>query len=106
MHLAGKRKSDGPVRDSLSRIWVHLVPRGVGCYLHSLNACLLDERVVASEITTLEWIASAIRWEDFAVVLSFAFSRELDHRVPFANVGGSFAGTKVAPKSPSKMTNR
>jgi hypothetical protein len=48
------------VKNSLSRIWVTLVPHGAGCYLHSLNACLLDERVVASEKTTLEWIASAI----------------------------------------------
>jgi hypothetical protein len=48
------------VKNSLSRIWVQLVPHGAGCYLHSLNACLLDERVVASETTTLEWIASAI----------------------------------------------
>jgi hypothetical protein len=48
------------VKSSLSRIWVTLVPHGAGCYMHSLNACLLDERVVASETTTLEWIASAI----------------------------------------------
>jgi hypothetical protein len=48
------------VKNSLSRIWVTLVPHGAGCYRHSLNACLLDERVVASETTTLEWIASAI----------------------------------------------
>jgi hypothetical protein len=48
------------VKNSLSRIWVTLVPHGAGCYLHSLNACLLDERVVASETTTPEWIASAI----------------------------------------------
>jgi hypothetical protein len=48
------------VKNSLSRIWVTLVPHGAGCYLHSLNACLLDERVVASETTTLEWIASTI----------------------------------------------
>ncbi|MFK4510621.1 hypothetical protein LPJ38_09885 [Bradyrhizobium daqingense] len=48
------------VKSSLSRIWVKLVPHGTGCYLHSLNACLLDARVVASETTTLEWIASAI----------------------------------------------
>jgi hypothetical protein len=48
------------VKNSLSRIWVQLVPHGGGCYMHSLNACLLDERVVASENTTLEWIASAI----------------------------------------------
>jgi len=48
------------VKNNLSRIWVTLVPHGAGCYLHSLNACLLDERVVASETTTLEWIASAI----------------------------------------------
>src|SRR5579872_7101674 len=46
------------IKTSLSRIWVQLVPHGAGCYLHSLNACLLDERVVASE--TVEWIASAI----------------------------------------------
>src|SRR5262245_32927354 len=48
------------VKNSLSRIWVTLVPHGAGSYLHSLNACLLDERVVASETTTLEWIASTI----------------------------------------------
>lgn len=48
------------VKNNLARIWVHLVPHGAGCYLHSLNACLLDERVVASETTTVEWIASAI----------------------------------------------
>jgi hypothetical protein len=48
------------VKNSLSRIWVQLVPHGAGCYLHSLNACLLDERVIASENITLEWIASAI----------------------------------------------
>jgi hypothetical protein len=39
------------VRNNLSRIWVQMVPHGAGCYLHSLNACLLDERVVASEDT-------------------------------------------------------
>ncbi|MCA1537774.1 hypothetical protein I6F21_35255 [Bradyrhizobium sp. NBAIM03] len=48
------------VKKSLSRIWVQLVPHGAGCYQHSLNACLLDPRVVASETTTIEWIASAI----------------------------------------------
>jgi hypothetical protein len=48
------------IKNSLTRIWVRLVPHAAGCYLHSLNACLLDERVVASETTTVEWIASAI----------------------------------------------
>ena len=48
------------IKNNLSRIWVTLVPHGAGCYLHSLNACLLDERVVTSEKTTPEWIASAI----------------------------------------------
>jgi hypothetical protein len=48
------------IKNNLARIWVHLVPHGAGCYLHSLNACLLDERVVALETTTVEWIASAI----------------------------------------------
>lgn len=48
------------VNNSLSRIWVQLIPHGAGCYLHSLNACVLDERVIASKTTTMEWIASAI----------------------------------------------
>jgi len=48
------------VKNSLSRIWVQLVPHGAGCYVHSLNACVLDERVVASETASLEWIASVI----------------------------------------------
>jgi len=48
------------IKNNLARIWVNLVPHGAGCYLHSLNACLLDERKVASENTTVEWIASAI----------------------------------------------
>ena len=48
------------IKNNLARIWVHLVPHGAGCYLHSLNACLLDERIVTSETTTVEWIASAI----------------------------------------------
>jgi hypothetical protein len=48
------------IKRSLSRIWVQLVPHGAGCYQHSLNACLLDTRVVDSETTTVEWIASAI----------------------------------------------
>jgi hypothetical protein len=48
------------IKNNLSRIWVTLVPHGAGCYQHSLNACLLDERVIARETTSLEWIASAI----------------------------------------------
>lgn len=48
------------IKNNLARIWVHLVPHGAGCYSHSLNACVLDERVVTSETTTVEWIASAI----------------------------------------------
>jgi hypothetical protein len=48
------------VKNNLSRIWVTLVPHGAGCYLHSMNACLLDERVMASENASIEWIAAAI----------------------------------------------
>jgi len=48
------------VKKNLARIWVNLVPYGAGYYLHSLNACVLDERIVASEPATVEWIASAI----------------------------------------------
>lgn len=48
------------IKNNLARIWLSLVPHGAGCYLHSLNACLLDERIVTRETTTVEWIASAI----------------------------------------------
>ncbi|MGC2775835.1 MAG: hypothetical protein WA418_09390 [Bradyrhizobium sp.] len=48
------------IKTNLSRIWVQLFPYGAGCYRHSLNACLLDERFIASETTTVECIASAI----------------------------------------------
>ena len=48
------------IKTNLSQIWVQLFPYGAGCYRHSLNACLLDERFVASETTTVECIASAI----------------------------------------------
>ncbi|WP_426421181.1 hypothetical protein [Bradyrhizobium genosp. A] len=48
------------IKNNLARIWVQLVPHGAGCYLHSLNACLLDARIVNSETTTVEWIASVI----------------------------------------------
>lgn len=48
------------IQKNLARIWVNLVPHAAGCYLHSLNACLLDERIVNSATTTVEWIASAI----------------------------------------------
>ncbi|WP_316230616.1 hypothetical protein [Bradyrhizobium sp. SZCCHNR1051] len=48
------------VKNNLSRIWVTLVPHGAGCYRHSMNACLLDERVMASENASIEWIATAI----------------------------------------------
>ena len=48
------------IKTNLSRIWVQLFPYGAACYRHSLNACLLDERFVASETTTVECIASAI----------------------------------------------
>jgi len=48
------------IKTNLSRIWVQLFPYGAGCYRHSINACLLDERFVGSETTTVECIASAI----------------------------------------------
>jgi hypothetical protein len=45
---------------NLDRIWVYLLPHGVGEYKASLNACLLDERYVADPATSIEQIASTI----------------------------------------------
>jgi hypothetical protein len=45
---------------NLERIWVNLVQGAPACYDPSLNACILDERFVLLETTTLERIACAI----------------------------------------------
>jgi hypothetical protein len=44
----------------LERIWVNLLPDGVACYRDTLKACMLDERFVLDEATTLARIAAAI----------------------------------------------
>jgi hypothetical protein len=46
--------------NNLERVWVHLLPNALASYDRSLNACILDERVVLPETTTLERIASCI----------------------------------------------
>ncbi len=45
---------------NLERIWVHLIPSAIACYDPTLMACVLDERFVLLETTTLERIASTI----------------------------------------------
>jgi hypothetical protein len=45
---------------NLERIWVHLAPNARACYDVSLRACVLDERFVLLETTTLEELASTI----------------------------------------------
>jgi hypothetical protein len=45
---------------NLKRVWVHLLPNAGACYEVSLNACVLDERYVLLETTTIEHIASSI----------------------------------------------
>ena len=45
---------------NLERVWVHLLPDACACYRASLKACVLDERFVLLETTTLEEIASTI----------------------------------------------
>jgi hypothetical protein len=47
------------IRD-LERIWVFLLPHGLGQYQASLKACLLDERYVADPATSIERVASTI----------------------------------------------
>jgi hypothetical protein len=48
------------VTSNLDRIWVNLIPYALAHYSRSLNACVLDERFVLQETTTLERLASAI----------------------------------------------
>jgi hypothetical protein len=48
------------VVNHLDRIWVHLLPDATAHYDRSLNACVMDERFVLLESTTLERIASTI----------------------------------------------
>ena len=44
----------------LERVWVTLIPYGLGSYNHSINACQLDTRFVLAETTSPEVIASTI----------------------------------------------
>jgi hypothetical protein len=48
------------VINNLDRIWVNLIPNAVAHYQRSLKACVIDERFVLLEATTLEGIASCI----------------------------------------------
>ena len=45
---------------NLQRVWVDLHPSALAHYNSSLNACVLDERFVLAEATTLQKIASTI----------------------------------------------
>jgi hypothetical protein len=45
---------------NLERVWVRLLPTASACYDRSLKACILDERYVLLETTTLEQIACTI----------------------------------------------
>jgi hypothetical protein len=44
----------------LTRVWVNLAPSSDAYYDRTLNACVLDERFVLRETTTLEMLASTI----------------------------------------------
>lgn len=44
----------------LERIWVNVLPHGLGEYNSSLNACLLDERYVADPETSIGHIACTL----------------------------------------------
>jgi hypothetical protein len=44
----------------LERIWIRLEHTASACYYHSVRACVLDERYVLQETTTVERIAATI----------------------------------------------
>jgi hypothetical protein len=69
---------------SLDRIWVNLTPGARGHYSRRLNACVLDERFVLAEETTLEQIASVIVHETTHAVLErrgIAYDEPRRHRI-------------------------
>lgn len=69
---------------NLDRIWVHLTPAARGHYLRRLNACVLDERFVLAEETTLEQIASVIVHEATHAALErrgIAYDEPQRHRI-------------------------
>jgi hypothetical protein len=105
----------------LSRVWVRLVPGGLGKYTHSLRACELDERFVLAETSPPEMIAATIVHEaTHARLWRFGFGydenvrgrveavcvrRELANRPADPAIGsgdhGFLAGE--APRSPAGM---
>jgi hypothetical protein len=48
------------VTKNLKRTWVRLLTGNLAQYERSLMACVLDERYVVQDTTTIEWIASTI----------------------------------------------
>ncbi len=44
----------------LRRIWINVIPNGLAQYQSSIDACLIDERYVLSEETSIEMIASSV----------------------------------------------
>jgi hypothetical protein len=69
---------------NLDRIWVNLTPAARGHYLRRLNACVLDERFVLAEETTLEQIASVIVHEATHAALErrgIAYDEPQRHRI-------------------------
>jgi hypothetical protein len=48
------------ITDNLERIWVNIVADGDASYHRRLKACVLDERFVSSDTTTLQQIAAVI----------------------------------------------
>jgi hypothetical protein len=71
------------IRD-LERIWIFLVPEGLGHYDHSLKACVLDERFIADAAISVERIASTIVHESTHARLErfgIAYEEELRGRI-------------------------
>jgi hypothetical protein len=58
------RKYDRPRYDrllrDLERVWVRVIPIGIGCYNQSISACEIDTRFVLAEKTSPEDIASTL----------------------------------------------
>ncbi|NEW98521.1 hypothetical protein [Rhodopseudomonas sp. BR0G17] len=65
----------------LDRIWVNLSFHGLAEYVHSLKACVLDERFLADPVTTTEQIASTIVHEaTHARIERYGIAYEEDRR--------------------------
>jgi hypothetical protein len=92
----------------LKRIWVDIIPGSLACYKSQLDACVLDQRHVLSEDTSLESLASNIVHEATHARLQhwgIAYDEQRRSRIERICIGREVAFLKRLPNS-EKLVKR